>query len=50
MQGASILSGQTAFADLSVPESVLNIKTDVVGQMGIALQAARWTSNVVTYS
>lgn len=50
MRGATILSDQSAYADLSVPESVLNTKTDVLGQMGTALQAARWTSNVVLYS
>lgn len=50
MQGSVLLSEETQYQDLSVAPSVLNLETDVVGQMGTALQAARWTSNVVTYS
>lgn len=50
MQGQIILSDDSEGIDLSDQGSTLITQNDIVGRAGTALQAARWTSNVVLYS
>ena len=50
MRGAVIVSDSSVPLDLAPAGNVLSTKNDVVGRVGTPLQAARWTSTVVSYA